>query len=159
MERCLPGVLQGRVILVDEYGHRQTGLFERLHDDVLKPAGISRQGQWFDSILGFIACEDLVKVRLDAFGRSPGHAHVEPYNGISLPLLLHLHNLQSLEEFFLPLEISMQSVNEQRLAESAGTAQVIVFVAVVHQFPDNVTLVYIHVVLLSYHIERLYAYR
>ncbi len=39
------------------------------------------------------------------------------------PFFLHLHHFQSVEQFFLPLEICFESVAEQRLAKSARTSK------------------------------------
>ena len=42
---------------------------------------------------------------------------------ICLPFLLQVHDLQSFEQFLLTLEISLESVAQQRLAKTAGTGK------------------------------------
>ena len=50
-------------------------------------------------------------------------SQAEVQHGISIPLLLQLLDGKPLEEFLLALEITLEGGNQQRLAETAWSAQ------------------------------------
>ena len=83
---------------------------------------------------------------------------------VSFPILLQLHHLQSLKQFLLPFEISLEGIAQKRLTESARTSQedILVFIGkIVHHvrlvninftlFPDFLELVIIYRVSESAH--------
>ena len=154
-----PGMLQGGVVLVDEDDDLLSRLPVGGDDDGVEAVGEVCRGLGRDAVRLFVFPEPDVEVGTDGFRRSPSPAHVETDDGMCLPVLFQVHDLQSLEEFLLPLKVRLQRVDEQRFAEPAGSAEVTEPVAVVRQFPHDVGLVHIQVVFLPYLMERLYAYR
>ena len=84
--------------------------------------------------------------------------HVQMNHRVLLPLLLQVHDLQSLEQLALTAEIGVQRGGEQRLAEAARAAQENVG-GIVGQLPYQVGLVNIDIALLDNSLECLYPYR
>ena len=70
-------------------------------------------------------------------------AHCEMQHGICLPLLFQVHNLQSLKQLFLALEISLKGVAQQRLSETTGTGKKDIFIFI-DKVKHYVCLVNIH---------------
>ena len=64
-------------------------------------------------------------------------------HGIGLPFLLQVHDLQSLKQLFLALEISLEGIAQQRLAETAGTGKEDILI-LVDQAIHHICLVNIH---------------
>ena len=86
-------------------------------------------------------------------------SQTEVQHGISIPLLLQLLNGKPLEEFLLALEITLKSRNQQRLAETAWSAQEEIRSIGMRHTIDVFRLVHIELVLLADPFKCLNSYR
>ena len=113
---------QWRIIFVDDHHH----LFARLLVGAAYKAGENLTGSVLPRILaidviqGFKLCEQRISQFLHAIP-SFRHTHIDVEHGITFPLLLQLHHLQTLEKFALASEERAQRGGEQRLSESPWT--------------------------------------
>lgn len=119
-------MLQWRIILIDEDNRLFSGLLKHRFDDVLEAygKGCLRADHYFILLFKFI--EGVIEIGIEFFWCSTSATHVESNDGIAGPVFLHLHNLQALEEFLFPLEVSLECIHENRLTEAAWSAQVII---------------------------------
>ena len=86
-------------------------------------------------------------------------SQAEVQHGISRPLLLQLLDGKPLEEFLLALEITLEGGNQQRLAETAWSAQEeIRSIRMCHTI-DVFRLIYIEHILLADPFKCLNSYR
>ena len=69
-----------------------------------------------------------------------------------------VHDLQSLEQLLLSLEITLEGIHEHRLIEATWAVQVIILFPLVGKIPNDVGLVNIQIIILSYSLEGLYVY-
>ena len=124
--RCLPRVLERRIVFIDENGNFLTGLFVCFRDNCIK--SVCEFGSWicYDGIHLLVFLESLVQVRTKRASIGSPSAHVESNNRVLFPFLLQLHDFQSFEELFSSFEVSLECINKHRLTESARTAQVII---------------------------------
>ena len=86
-------------------------------------------------------------------------AQVEVQHGIFVPLLLQLLDGKPLEEFLLALEITLKGRNQQRLAETAWSAQEEIRSIGMGHTIDVFRLIYIELVLLADTFKCLNSYR
>ena len=86
-------------------------------------------------------------------------SQAEVQHGISIPLLLQLLDGKPLEEFLLTLEITLESGNQQRLAETAWSAQEEIRSIGMCHLIDVFRLIYIEHILLADPFKCLNSYR
>ena len=86
-------------------------------------------------------------------------SQAEVQHGISRPLLLQLLDGKPLEEFLLTLEITLESGNQQRLAETAWSAQEEIRSIGMCHLIDVFRLIYIEHILLADPFKCLNSYR
>ena len=86
-------------------------------------------------------------------------SQTEVQHGISIPLLLQLLDGKPLEEFLLALEITLEGGNQQRLAETAWSAQEEILSIRMRHTIDVFRLVNIEVVQLADFLKCLNSYR
>ena len=153
-----PGVLQRRVVLVDEDGHLLARLVVSTLNDILESYGKRTLLAHDNPVFRLQVMESVVQIASHTFGFCSGLAHVEPYDGPLHPFPLQLHDPQSLEELPLAQEIGFERIDEHRLAKAARAAQVVVLLSSVGKLPDDVCLVNIKVSTLSDFLKRLNAY-
>ena len=153
-----PGVLQRRVVLVDEDGHLLPRLPMCRLDNGVEAVGKLVCGLGRNAIFLLQVVESIVQVRPQGVRRCSRAAHVEPYDGPLHPFPLQLHDPQSLEELPLAQEIGFERIDEHRLAKAARAAQVVVLPSPVGKLPDDVCLVNIKVSILPDFLKRLNAY-
>ena len=153
-----PGVLQRRVVLVDEDGYLLARLPVCRLDNGVEAVGKLVCGLGRNAILLLQVVESIVQVRPQRVRRCSCAAHVEPYDGPLHPLPLQLHDPQSLEELPLAQEIGFERIDEHRLAKAARAAQVVILLSSVGKLPDDVCLVNIKVSTLSDFLKRLNTY-
>ena len=159
MLRSFPGMLQRRVVFIDEYDNLHARLPISCGNDGIKAIGKLRGRIRRYGILLFIRLKAQIEIRADSFSTGSSTAHVESDDWILLPVIFHIHDLETFKEFLSAAEISFQSIYEHRLAESARAAQIVILVTIVCQLPDDVCLINIDVSLFPDFLERLYAYR
>ncbi len=155
----LPGMLQWRIILIDEDNRLFSGLLKHRFDDVLEADGKGSLRAYGYFILLFVFIEGIVEIGVEFFWCSTSATHVESNDGIAGPFFLQFHHLQSFEEFLFPLEVSLECIHENGLAEAAWAAQVIILFSPVGKSPDYISLVNIQISFSSYFCKRLDAYR
>ena len=158
MLRSLPGMLQWRIILINEDNRLFSGLLKHRFDDVLETYGKGnlRAHRYFILLFKFI--EGIIEIGVELFGGSSSATHVESNDGIAGPFFLQFHHFQSFEEFLFPLEVSLECIHENRLTEAAWAAQVIIRFISVGKLPDNICLVNIKISTLSDFFKGLDAY-
>ena len=86
-------------------------------------------------------------------------SQTEVQHGISIPLLLQLLNGNAREEFLITLELTLESGNQQRLAETAWSAQEEIRSIGMGHTIDVFRLIYIEHILLAYPFKCLNSYR
>ena len=114
----------------------------------------------FYTILFFIIFQEVAKILFQLLIlHMLTLAQVEVQHGISRPLLLQLLDGKPLEEFLLALKITLKSRNQQRLAETAWSAQEeIRSIRMCHTI-DVFRLIYIEHILLADPFKCLNSYR
>ena len=159
MLRSLPGMLQWRIILIDEDNRLFSCLLKHRFYDVLEADGKGslRADRYF--ILLFVFIESIIEIGVEFFWCSSSATHVESNNGIAGPFFLQFHHFQSFEEFLFPLEVSLECIHENRLAKAAWAAQVIILFPPVGKSPYHISLVNIKITTLSDNLKRLDTYR
>ena len=153
-----PGVLQRRVVLVDEDGYLLARLVVSTLNDILESYGKRTLLAHDNPVFRLQVMESVVQIASHTFGFCSGLAHVEPYDGPLHPFPLQLHDPQSLEELPLAQEVGFERIDEHRLAKAARAAQVVVLPSPVGKLPDDVCLVNIKVSILPDFLKRLNAY-
>ena len=135
---------KGFVVFVDENHDRPAGFFISSFDSVLKPCiglGVFR----LHVIFRFNFVQMLVKRHVKIL---PGliclSAQIDMQDRVFRPVMLQRLYRQTLEEFFFPLEVSLQSRDQQAFPEPSRTAQEIIFSGR-DKFIYLVRLVYVHV--------------
>ena len=113
MLRSLPGMLQRRVVFIDEYDNLHASLLISRGNDGIKAISklsgrIRRYG-----ILLFIRLKAQIEIRADSFSAGSSTAHIESDDRILLPIIFHIHNLETFEEFLSATEIGFQSIYQQ----------------------------------------------
>ena len=147
--RRLPGVLQRRIVLVDEDGHLLPCLPISRLDNGVEAVGKLSCRLRRNAIFLLQVVESIVQIRPQRVRRCSRTAHVEPDDGALHPLFFQLHDPQSLEEVLLAQKVGFERIDEQRLAKAARTTQVVILLSPVGKLPDDVCLVNIKVFSLS----------
>ena len=101
MLRSFPGMLQGRVVFVDENRHLKPGFIVCSLNDSIKTVGKRTVLSYSNIILRLKLMEGIVQIAPHTFRCSSCTTHIQPDDRTLHPFRLHLHDLQSLEEFLL----------------------------------------------------------
>ena len=98
-------MLQREVVFINEHTNLQTRLLESSRDDGIEAVGKlgGRFGHNVIFLLVFAKAD--IEIRNDAVCRSSSTAHIKTDNGILLPVILKVHDLQTIKEFSTPLKI------------------------------------------------------
>ena len=85
------------------------------------------------------------------------NVQIKMEHGAYCPIFLQTFHGQAFEQFFLPLEISLESRNQKRFTEPSRAAQEIITTGI-NQFVYQLRFVYIQIVILPQSSKILYAY-
>lgn len=102
MLRSLPGMLQWRIILIDEDNHLFSGLLEYCFDDVLEAYGKGCLWAHGYLILLFKFIEGVIEIGVEFFWCSTSATHVESNDGIAGPFFSNSITFNPLKSSFFP---------------------------------------------------------
>ena len=98
-------MLQREVVFINEHANLQTRILESRHDYGIKTVGELGGRLWRNTIFLLVFIKADIEIRNDAVCRSSSTAHIKTDNGILLPVILKVHDLQTIKEFSTPLKI------------------------------------------------------
>ena len=114
---------QGRIVFIDEHHYLTACLFVSPLNQSLQTL-VDFDVPFTAPVKGFISQQFLLQFQNQAFlVHVLGRAHIEMQDGIFRPLRFQPLQSQTLKQFSTPFKIGFQSTCQQRLAETARTAQ------------------------------------